>query len=455
MMRQKVMSLVVAVGLSAALILSGCGGNSGSGKTSSSAGATDDQGDKGSSKEPVTITFQTWNPGEGDAIHEIIAKFEKENPDIKVNFVYMPYTDHVEKLKVDLASGQAADVYGMQTGAAIKEFRDFEMDLTPYASESWGDDWEKEYLDFCTQLLNEDGKYYGLPLGLTYAGFVWADNTMMEKYNLDIPASLDELKSCTKVLRENGEFPLTIGAKDAWINIDTWMSIANDIDSEKLYSAIEGKTAFTDDDLVESLKIWQSLFTEGVVQDGAVGVGVYNDTSDMFQKEGSIPMMLNGSWTASTYMSTDPDEIKTFNGENSDHKVFLIDWNNDGKVAPITASVDVCLCMNKNTEHPKEAWKFIDFMLHEGQDTLINKYLQYCPSRSDLEVNVEGISENGSEAFDYIVEQAATNTAGYREMVYPELKQVISDNLTALALEDVTPAQAAKAMETASQAQQR
>ena len=27
----------------------------------------------------------------------------------------------------------------------------------------------------CMDLLNEDGKYYGLPLGLTYAGFTWAD----------------------------------------------------------------------------------------------------------------------------------------------------------------------------------------------------------------------------------------------------------------------------------------
>ncbi|MFR6328717.1 MAG: extracellular solute-binding protein [Eisenbergiella sp.] len=67
---------------------------------------------------------------EGAAIDEVIAAFEEKYPNIKVNHVYMPYTDHVEKLKIDLASGEGADVFGMQTGATIKEFRDFEMDLT-------------------------------------------------------------------------------------------------------------------------------------------------------------------------------------------------------------------------------------------------------------------------------------------------------------------------------------
>ncbi|MDY4670029.1 MAG: ABC transporter substrate-binding protein [Oliverpabstia sp.] len=449
-MKKRTVKMLLSGVLSSILILSGCGSGSGD-------KGNIETGDKSgvNSDEPVTITFQTWNPGEGDSIREVIAKFEEKNPDIKVNYVYMPYTDHVEKLKVDMASGQAADVYGMQTGATIKEFRDFEMELTPYAEKSWGENWEKEYLDFCTDLLSEDGKYYGLPLGLTYAGFVWADNTILEKYNLEVPNSLKELKKCAEILRENNEFPLTIGAKDAWINIDTWMSIANDINSEKLYSAIEGETSFTDEELVKSFEIWQSLFQNGVFQDGALGVGVYNDTSDMFEKEGSIPMILNGSWTAGSFMNTDPDVEKVFNGENSKHQAFLIDWNDDGKPAPVTASVDVCLCMNKNSKNPDAAWKFIDFMLHEGQDILINKYLSYCPSRTDLELQVEGISENGAEVLDYIVEQANTNLAGYREMAYAELKQVISDNLSALALGDVTPEEAAEAIEAASVIQER
>ena len=370
----------------------------------------------------------------------------------------MPYSDHVEKMKIDMASGQGPDVFGMQTGTTIKEFQDFEMNLTEFAEIAWGKDWESGFLDYCKDLLKDkqDGNYYGLPLGLTYAGYAWADVNMLKDYNLDVPKSLDDLKNNAEVLREKGQYPLAIGAKDAWINIDTWMSIANDINSEKLYAAIEGEVPFTDDELVESFGIWQSLFTGGIFQDGSLGVNMYSDTTDLFEKEGSIPMILNGSWTGAAYLNTaDPQINKVFNGDGADHDIFLIDWNNDGKVSPVTAGVDVCLCMNKNTKNPEAAWKFIDYMLHDGQDILVNQYFQYCPSRSDLKLDVGRMSEDGLKNMDYIQKQAETNVAGYREMSYAELKQSITDTLISLALNEVTPKEAAETIETASKAQQR
>lgn len=457
---KKRMSLLLVMVMVVSCILSGCGqskttttkeNSTNEAATSEKSGDTNTEAVENGEK--VTITFQTWNPGEGDAIDEIVAAFEKEHPNIDINYVYMPYTDHVQDLKIDMASGEGADVYGMQTGAQYEEFRDFQVDLTSYADKSWGENWQKQYLDFCMNLLNEDDHYYGLPLGLTYAGFAWADVNYLKKYNLAVPTSLSSLKEAATVLRKNNEFPLAIGAKDDWINIDTWMSIANDINSEKLYSAIEGKTPFTDADLVKSFQVWQSLFTDGVFQDGALGVGMYNDVTDLYQKEGSIPMYLNGSWAAGVYMDTDEQTKAIMNGDGADHDAFLIDWNDDGKVCPITASIDVVLCMNTNSKHKDEAWTFIDYMLHEGQDVLINKYLQYCPSRTDLALNVNGLSEDGTKSLTYILDQAKTNVAGYREMPYAELKQTICDELKVLALGSSTPEEAGQKVEEASKAQ--
>lgn len=402
----------------------------------------------------VTVTLQTWNPGQEPMDNVIIEDFEIKNPGLKLSYSYIPYSDHIQKLKIDLSSGQGPDIFGMQTGAVLKEFRDFEMPLTSYAVATWGDDWKDKFLPFTMDLLDED-EYYGLPLGMTYAGFVWADKAMLNSYGLEVPSSLDELKTITGKLREKGELPLVIGAKDDWINIDTWMSIANDINPEKLYSAIEGETQFTDPDLIQSFEIWQSLFIDGVFQDGALGVNVYEDTTHLFEKEGSIPMIMNGSWTVGSYLNRDPQTEEVFNGEGKSHQVFLVDWNNDGKVAPVTATIDVVLCMNKDTKNPDEAWKLMDYMLHDGQDILINQFLYYLPSRTDMELDVEGMSEDGMKNLNYIVEQSKSNVAGYRENPYPELKQSICDNLKALALEEITPEQAGEAIESASKVQER
>ena len=159
------------------------------------------------------------------------------------------------------------DVYGMQTGASLKEFRDFETELGAYAKEQYGEDWSSDYKEFAMDLLNGNGEYYALPLGLNYAGFVWADRALMNQYDVDIPHTYDELVTAAGILRKNDQYPIATGAKDDWINIDTWMSIANDINPEKLYSAIEGETSFEDEDLVHSFEIWQNCFKDGVFQD--------------------------------------------------------------------------------------------------------------------------------------------------------------------------------------------
>ena len=411
---------------------------------------------EGDSGEKTVVKFQIWNPGDEEYTHAMLEKFEEEHPDIQIDYTFMPYTDHVEKLKVDLSAGDAADVYGVQTGAMYKEFRDFEEDLTPYMAEKYGDDWTSNFNEYAMSLLQgDDGEYYAVPLGLSYAGYVWANMSYFDKYNLELPTNYDELKEVCQTFRDNGEYPLVIGAKDSWINIDTWMNIAADINTEKLYSAIEGETPFTDEDLVQSFQIWQNCFTDGVFQDGALGVGMYTDSTDMYQKEGSVPMILNGSWSLGAYMDSDEQSQEVYNGEGANHKIFLMDWNNDGKIAPVEEAVDVSLAINNQSKVKDAAWTFVDWMIHEGADTLVNGQLQYMPARNDMELNVEGLNENGTENLEYCVEQGKNNVGGYREMAYAELKETISNELTELALGDVTPEEAADTIEAASQAQER
>lgn len=411
---------------------------------------------EGDSGEKTVVKFQTWNPGDEEYTHAMLEKFEEEHPDIQIDYTFMPYTDHVEKLKVDLSAGDAADVYGVQTGAMYKEFRDFEEDLTPYLVKEYGDDWASNYNEYAMSLLKgDDGEYYAVPLGLSYAGYVWANMKYFDKYGLELPTNYDELKEVCKTFRDNGEYPLVIGAKDSWINIDTWMNIAADINTEKLYSAIEGETPFTDEDLVQSFQIWQNCFTDGVFQDGALGVGMYTDSTDMYQKEGSVPMILNGSWSLGAYMDSDEQSQEVYNGEGANHKIFLMDWNNDGKIAPVEEAVDVSLAINNQSKVKDAAWTFVDWMIHEGADFLINGHLQYMPARNDMELNVEGLNENGAENLEYCVEQGKDNVGGYREMAYAELKETIINELTELALGDVTPEEAAETIEAASQAQER
>lgn len=459
---QTPLSLLLA--LTMVLALAACAGNqpaettppdSASGEVAPAQSAdTDEAAPAADAGEKITLVYQTWNPYP-EQFQPAKDGFDAAYPNIELEYVMVPYTDHIQKLKIDLASGQGPDVFALQTGAPMVEFRDFETDLTPLAAAAWGEDWESKFVPFTTELIQDNGVYYGLPLGTGYAGMIWADLSFFTKYNLEVPKNLDELKAVAKALRDNGEmYPLAIGAKDDWINLDMWMNIANDLNTQKLYDAIEGKVAFTDAELVESFAIWQSLFTEGVFQDGALGVNMYVDTTDLFEREGVVPMITNGAWTINSYPNPDPTMSEIFNGGEHPHSVFLMDWNNDGQVAKVQANVEVVMCINKDSKYPDQAWDFIDYMMHDGQDLLINEYLMYFPSRVDLEYSGT-LSDEGKANLDIIMGWGESNVAGYRENPYPELKQAIADNLKALALGDVTPQQAAEAVEAVSQTAKR
>ena len=379
----------------------------------------------------TTITFNTWNPAD-------------LGPDSPIYRIFTSSAAYQEHMRVELIGENGPDIYGISSGAAFDSFRLFEEDLTPFCESTWGTDWKDKFFDNCLdRVCDEDGKVYGLPLGQTYAGYMWADVNMLNSYGLDVPTSFKEMQETCRILREKGSFPLAIGAKDSWMDQDLWMSIAADCDTDALYDAIEGRASFESEPIIESFRIWQDCFSNGVFQDKALKMPIYDTVNDMFQREGSIPMFVNGSWGMNMYTVNDEKTRAVFDSEGAKHEAFLIDWNDDGKVSPVTSNVDVILCLNPESRHKEAAFRFMSYLEDEGQDLLVNQYLEYMPSRADLELNVQGLSEDGRRNLDYILENGKTNVAGTRGIKYEDLSIAVCDVLEDLAMSRITPEEAA------------
>ncbi len=401
-----------------------------------------------SQKGVTKVTFQTWNPadtGPDSPIYKIIESFEKENPDIKIEYVFVGSGDEYQNhLRVELMGGKGPDVFGIPSGADFDSARSFEEDLTPYCEKAWGADWKDKFLDSCIDnVCDVNGVIHGLPLGQTYAGYLWADVNMLKEYGCTVPTNYEEMKETCNILRENGSYPLAIGAKDSWLNLDMWMTIAADCDRDALYDAIEGKVSFESEPIIESFRIWQESFNNGVFQDNAIKMPLYDKVNNMFQRDGSIPMFVNGSWAMNMYTLSDEKTYENFNSAGTDHDIFLIDWNGDGSVAPVTASVDVILCMNPESKVKEAAFRWMDYLVNEGQDILVNQYLEYMPSRADMELKVQGLNEDGKKNLEYIIENGKTNVAGPRIIQYEDLNIAVTNTLEDLAKGLITPNEAA------------
>ncbi|MCM3747827.1 ABC transporter substrate-binding protein [Paenibacillus pasadenensis] len=102
----------VAAVLSLSMAITACGSNSGSGtEANTNAGNTDKPAETAGA--PVEISFANWisvEDGTKEAYNQLIAEFEKANPNIKVKSIGIPFAQFKDQVLVSSAGGNPPDV---------------------------------------------------------------------------------------------------------------------------------------------------------------------------------------------------------------------------------------------------------------------------------------------------------------------------------------------------------
>ena len=170
---------MVSVMLAGAMVISlaACGGGNAGGESGSQSGADsgseaegEESGNEGGSSEAGgSISLWTWSPVTRTA-EKMIAAFEKENSDIKIDYTNYNYNpEYLEAISAASSADNLPDIMGLQPGSLTQTYSDYLIDLGEYAKKEWGDDWTSVY-DNVTQsqlqLGNEEGddSYYILPI---------------------------------------------------------------------------------------------------------------------------------------------------------------------------------------------------------------------------------------------------------------------------------------------------
>src|SRR6185369_13133628 len=139
----------------ATLALSGltaCGGSS----SSSSDASTASSG---------TVNWWGWTPTDTATANGYIAAFNKQYPNIKVNYKLVNISDWVAALRPALASGKGPDVFDMQPGAYVTQFKSFAEDQSALAQQALGSDWKSKVAPIGISGLTADGKLTAMSVG--------------------------------------------------------------------------------------------------------------------------------------------------------------------------------------------------------------------------------------------------------------------------------------------------
>lgn len=289
MLRSRTTLRALAVAAVAALVpLAACspvGGGGAANQSSSDAG----------SATSGTVSWWGWTPTDVATAQGYIAAFNAEYPDIKVNFKLVAISDWQAALPPALRSDAGPDVFDMQPGAYVQNYKSFAEDLTPVMSKALGDDWQSKVAPAGVSGLTADGKLVAASVGAVYSGTVWYNPALFDKYGLQPPTTLDEWDKVCQAFKSHDQGCFVQGAAGEGFDQDTLQSIANSVEPGLWTKASKGEAPWNSPGLVKTFDIWHQLFSRNIMQPGAIGYQQYPDANNDFLT-GKYAMVQMGTW---------------------------------------------------------------------------------------------------------------------------------------------------------------
>lgn len=420
---------LAAMSVVAVIALAGCSSNTGTPAPEVSTG-------------PATgeLEFQSWTPTQ-ETFDSISAAFTDVNPEASVTGTLSPFEDYQTALQTQLRSGGGPDVFVVQPGAMLNQFQQYIEPIDGYADAFMGDDWKASYNADPLARATVGDQVLGLPIGYGVAGFLWVNKTVLADAGVEVPTTYDELVAAATELKAKGIAPIAFGAKDTWQDVDYYLALAASVNKEALYAALDGSGDWDNPDLVTAFDMWQQLFTDGVVQDGAAGAATYTDTYDLFT-QGKAAFFANGSWNLDMFKNS----LDLVGSQDID--VMPLPVPGTSETAPITGDVTGIVVVNKNSDNKSSAFQLAQFMSEgAGAQILTDAALDF-PVTTDGPAPTD-LPESANQARASIEKLISDDLAGYRQVPSAAVSTALGDALVGIISSGLSPEDAAARVQEA------
>lgn len=259
-------------------------------------GSTAPAGDQGAA-DAGTITWWGWTPDEAPA-QAYIKAFNEKYPNIKVTYKKLTIDGYNAALRPALASDVGPDVFDVAPGAAngpVDVYGVNAVDLAPAVEKQLGADWKSKLAPIGVSSLMKDDQLKALSVGSVFSGIVWINKDLFDKHGVKPPTTYDEWKQACATFKAAKVGCFVQGAAQTAFNEDTIQAISDNVQPGVWEKALKKEVPWTDPAIVKALTIWKSLFTDGIMQEGALGTQQYPDANNGFMS-GKYAMVMMGTW---------------------------------------------------------------------------------------------------------------------------------------------------------------
>lgn len=408
--------------------------------------------DSGSATEG-DITWWGWTPDKPLA-DKLIAQFNEEYPDISVEFVSKPIDTYDSVIGPAITSSDGPDVFNVAPGSAnggVETFQAGAIDLGPAVEEALGADWQDQLATSGVEGLSVDGKVVGLSAGAVYSGSIWINQDIFDAHGLAAPTTYDEWLSVCQTLQAAGQGCFVQGAGQWAFDMDTFEAIMQNIQPGAYVEASLGELSYTDPVFVEGMEIWKSLFDDGIMQPGAVGLQQYPDANNAFMS-GEYAMVMMGSWYTQYTVRDSMIAAMEAAGVSSPEPFTMIpiqfpDVAGTGNTAQMFGDADYGLAVSAKSDQQAAATTFTLWLAtsEAGQQAVANT-LNNIPSLKGVQPQWDQIDLVNPEAqlteLQGYTEIAAASTQPRFATVSAELNTAFRDALIGVATGEVEITQA-------------
>jgi raffinose/stachyose/melibiose transport system substrate-binding protein len=417
-------------------------------------------GQSGGDSAGASITWWGFAPTVKTTANDYIAAFNKAHPDIHVTFRQLTIDGYDAALRPALASPQGPDVYEIAPGggiASIESFGRFAMDMKPVIEKSLGSNWQSKVAEpGISRLSTPDGKLTSLAIGSTYAGPIWINQNLFDDHHLTPPKTLPEWEHACAEFKKSGVKCLAHGAGQVAFNQDILQAIADSVKPGVWTKASKGEASWADPTIVQTLTIWKTMFHDGVIEPGALGIQHYPDANNEFLS-GKAAMVMMGTWYMNlTTPSVMKDAISAAGVANptpfTATAIPFPDVAGNGNPAALFGDPDWGLAVNDRSKNKEAAQTFASWLTAtvEGQQMVTNT-LQEIPTVKGVQPEWDKVTLVDKQVqqpmLDDLISKTVTSSEPRLSLVSAKLQQAIGVASQTVAAGKSTPEEAAATLQ--------
>ncbi len=378
--------------------------------------------------------YDAWNQGVVDEFNRL------HEGSIHVTFSCVDEETYKTKLLIDVRSSTPPDIFFNWSGAKAKVMVDagYAEPLDRYYAD-YG--WDTLLAPPAVNIANIGGSKYSLGYGMA-ALVYWYRPDILEEYGIAVPTTWDELTAAGEILKSNGVSPDMCANLYRWPAQFYWQSwLVNKHGVDVLQGLFDRSIPWTDPRSVEAFATVQNLASSNWFYPGINSLDL--DPSVIPFSQGEAAFMLQGIWMMGWFVDPTSGE-ETF-------PVDYMPYPSIGDGEPVAAVwPDLTLMIHSASPHKDEAAKFVDFLVSEENQSSFAGLNFELPS--NLSVNLDDVSGAPPlwRSLGEMVKQAGQDSWMPLDLATPpEISEVFLDSLQAVIAGEMTPEDAAAAVEAA------